>query len=246
VNRAAHSPSTRSLIPQHSYVPSRTRGGFTPAEPVLFFVDGVPGISLSRALVGGCAGLDGGNDSISSFENSKVMCRTQVGTTVLPTGTSPTFSLVRRTRFGHIQGEEPSTRPEIILLMRFPDKHSTPQYKLDTDNALQASEGGWEEGEGVHRGECSLDDLECYRLLNTTMCRNKDCKPLSLSKGPTSLALLMFREGLGSRNCGSKALVTRASTHRKIFPSTQRMYFPATQTPSRFHCTRLLSIHHNL
>ena len=63
----------RNCIQQIMYVPARTRGDFTPADSVSFSVNGVPGISLSQAVVGEYAGLAGAYDRISSFGSSKAI-----------------------------------------------------------------------------------------------------------------------------------------------------------------------------
>ena len=102
-------------IQQVLYVPARTQGDFTPADPVSFSVNGVPGVPLSQALAGECAGLAGAYDRISSFGSSKAIFRIQVGTTTLRTIVSPTLSPVCRAPSVRIQGEKYSWRPTFLL-----------------------------------------------------------------------------------------------------------------------------------
>ena len=83
----------RHQIPQLWYIPTRTRAS-TLENPVSFSVNSTPGISLSRAMAGDFTGLAGRDDHISSFKNSKTICRIQVGTTIFRTNVSLTTPLV--------------------------------------------------------------------------------------------------------------------------------------------------------
>jgi len=147
----------RNWIRQILYVPARTRGDFTPADPVSFSVNRVPGVSLSQAVAGEYAGLTGAYDRISSFGSSKAIFRIQVGTTTLRTIISPTLSPVRWSPSVCIQGRKCSQRPAFFLLKRLLGEHSTPQCRMGAYHALQTGEGGWEEGKGLHRGEVSAE-----------------------------------------------------------------------------------------
>jgi len=100
-------------------------GDVTPAEPVSFSVNGVPGVSVSQVVVGGYAGLDGRDDGISSFEKKKAICRIQVGTTAVRTRLSSMPFIVHWVFSVHIHGKKPSPRPVFLLLNRLPDEHST-------------------------------------------------------------------------------------------------------------------------
>ena len=108
----------RNWIQQILYVPARTRGDFTPADPVSFSVNGVPGISLSQAVAGEYAGLAGAYDRIYSFGSSKAIFRIQVGTTTLRTIIPPTLSPVRWAPSVRIQGKPPSQPPAFVLPKR--------------------------------------------------------------------------------------------------------------------------------
>jgi len=145
----------RSWIRQILYVPARARGNFTPGNPVSFFVNGVPGISLSHAVAGEYAGLAGADDRISSFGSSKAMFRIQVGTATLRMIVSPTLSPVRWAPSVRVQGKKRSQRPAFVLLTRLLGKHSTPQCRMGAHHAIQTGEGGWEKGKGLHRGRVS-------------------------------------------------------------------------------------------
>ena len=171
-------------IQQVLYVPARTRGEFTPADPVSFSVNGVPGVSLSQALAGECAGLVGAYDRISSFGSSKAIFRIQVGTTTLRTIISPMLSPVCRAPSVRIQGEKCSWRPTFLLPKHLLGKYSTPQCGMGAYHALETREGGWEEGQGLHRGEVPLNHT-VQLLRNVTMLRNKDCNTPSPSTRST-------------------------------------------------------------
>jgi hypothetical protein len=122
-NAAAQRPSTRNLISQTPYVPSRARGEFIAADPILFSVNGRPGITIAQAVAGECAGLDGKNDGIPAFGKSKILCRIQVGTATLRTRIPPTSSIVYWTRSAHDPGKESSPRPAFIPLKCLLGKH---------------------------------------------------------------------------------------------------------------------------
>ena len=145
----------RNWIQQILYVPARSRGDFTPADPVPFSVNGIPGISLSHAIAGQYTGLAGAYDRISSFGSSKAIFRIQVGTAILRIIISPTLSPVRWVASVRIHGKKSSQRPRLVLLKRSLGKHSTPQCRMGAHHALETGEGGWEEGKGLHRGEVS-------------------------------------------------------------------------------------------
>ena len=66
------------MIEQVPYVPSRNQAEFTPAEPVLYSTNGVPGFSVAQAVAGDFTGLDGRDDGISSFESNKAIFRIRV------------------------------------------------------------------------------------------------------------------------------------------------------------------------
>ena len=147
----------RNWIQQVLYAPARTQGDFTPADPVSFSVNGVPGVPLSQALAGECTGLAGAYDRISSFESSKAIFRIQVGTTTLQTIVSPTLSPVCRAPSVCIQGKKCSRQPTFLLPKHLLGKYSTPQCGMGAYHALETREGGWEEGQGLHRGEVPLN-----------------------------------------------------------------------------------------
>ena len=89
-------PPPLEWIPQVQYAPARARGGFTPANPILFSVNGVPGISVSQAVAEQYTGLDRRDDPISAFGTARIICRIQVGITALCTNNSPTLSPVHQ------------------------------------------------------------------------------------------------------------------------------------------------------
>ncbi|KAF9650555.1 hypothetical protein BDM02DRAFT_3112112 [Thelephora ganbajun] len=76
-NTTAHVTPPRSQIPQRLYAPVRIQRDFCPAEPVLFSMNGVPGISVAQAIAEDYTGLDGRDEGISSFGSSKATCRIQ-------------------------------------------------------------------------------------------------------------------------------------------------------------------------
>lgn len=91
-------PSRRwRKIEQIPYAPVRAGADFAPTDPVLFPVNGVLGISISKALAEEYEGLVGRDDGVSAFERCKVTCRLQVGRhhSSLHDRISPTLSLVR-------------------------------------------------------------------------------------------------------------------------------------------------------
>jgi hypothetical protein len=121
-SQTAQWPPSWGLISQILYTPSRTRGAFVAADPVSFSVNGVPGISISQAVAGEHAELDGKDEEISTFEKSKTICRIQVRTMTPRTSIPPTPSTVRWAPSVHIHGKK-SSQPACVLLKRLLGKH---------------------------------------------------------------------------------------------------------------------------
>ena len=122
-SETAQQPPFWRLISQTLYTPPRTPRGFVAADPVSFSVNGVPGISISQAVAGEHAGLDGKDEGISTFERSKALFRIQVRTTTPRTSIPPTPSVVHWTPSVHIHGKKPSPQPAFVLLKRLLGKH---------------------------------------------------------------------------------------------------------------------------
>ncbi|KAF9785699.1 hypothetical protein BJ322DRAFT_1210340 [Thelephora terrestris] len=77
-NVTHHTALRRRLLEQVPYVPVRKQGDFTPAEPVSFSMNGIPGISVAQAIAEEFTGLDDRDECISSFEGSKILCRVEL------------------------------------------------------------------------------------------------------------------------------------------------------------------------
>jgi hypothetical protein len=161
-----HPTPPRSQIRQIPYIPARTQCEFARAQPVSFSVNGVPGISVAQAIAEDVTGLDGRDDGISSFENSKVLFRTQVGTMFFCRSTPAKVISSSRGMICVRQRQVTPLQSMFILLIRFSDKYSTSRCRVGTDNPLQTREGDRKKGPAVYRGECVLQKIWVNGRLN--------------------------------------------------------------------------------
>ena len=124
----------KKLIPQQVYTPLRAnKGGFTPKDPIDFSVDGVLGISVSRAISEDYAMLDGRDDRLTAFQNTSVLCRMQVGSITSQTNIPPTqFLLVYWPRSACVQSKEPRPYPvSFLLTLTHSGKHSRSHHRTE-------------------------------------------------------------------------------------------------------------------
>jgi hypothetical protein len=72
-------PSHWRKIPQNVYEHGKKQWDFQPSEPVLFYVNGCPGINMGDALRKKPTGLDGRDDLVLQDAQDTVSCRYWVG-----------------------------------------------------------------------------------------------------------------------------------------------------------------------
>jgi len=73
-DRAFYAPNWRK-IPQEVYNHGRKQWGFTPSEPILFPVNGCPGLNMGDALRKRFTGLDGRDDLVLQDARGAISCR---------------------------------------------------------------------------------------------------------------------------------------------------------------------------